>query len=93
MSGANRIKRRPFYVSKMPLDWGFFSGSVQFSARLVGFWNEELEAPPVSAPYDLKPHIRTVKDYPIAGVEFRDITSLLEPPAAYVPACNAMTNV
>ena len=48
---------------------------------------------PMSDPYDLKPHIRTVRDYPIAGVEFRDITSLLETPAAFVTACNAMTNI
>ena len=47
----------------------------------------------MSDPYDLKAHIRSVKDYPIAGVEFRDITSLLETPAAFVTACNAMTNI
>mgnify|MGYP001157611053 FL=1 len=47
----------------------------------------------MSDSYDLKPHIRSVKDYPIAGVEFRDITSLLETPTAFKTACNAMTSI
>ena len=47
----------------------------------------------MSDPYDLKAHIRSVKDYPIAGVEFRDITSLLETPTAFKTACNAMTSI
>ena len=47
----------------------------------------------MSDPYDLKAHIRSVKDYPIAGVEFRDITSLLETPTAFKTACNVMTNI
>jgi len=32
---------------------------------------------------DLKLHIRTVLDFPINGIEFRDITSLLENPKAF----------
>ena len=44
-------------------------------------------------PLGLKPSIRTVYDYPIPGVKFRDITSLLETPPAFVTACEAMTNI
>ena len=32
---------------------------------------------------DLKEHIRTVSGFPIPGIEFRDITSLLETPEAF----------
>lgn len=32
---------------------------------------------------DLKDHIRTVLDHPIPGIEFRDITSLVEAPMAF----------
>ena len=32
---------------------------------------------------DLKDHIRTVLDHPIPGIEFRDITSLVETPKAF----------
>ena len=32
---------------------------------------------------DLKDHIRTVLDHPIPGIEFRDITSLVEEPMAF----------
>lgn len=32
---------------------------------------------------DLKQHIRTVLDHPIEGIEFRDITSLIENPKAF----------
>ena len=35
-------------------------------------------------PFDLKPHIGTVQDYPIDGITFRDITTLLETPSAFV---------
>ena len=66
----NRIKRSSFCLEDAPR-LGFFSGSVQPGCRLLN----EMEAS-CERPHDLKPHVRTVKDYPIAGVEFRDITSL-----------------
>lgn len=37
----------------------------------------------MSDPYNLKPYIRTVSNWPIDGVEFRDITSLIENPLAF----------
>ena len=46
----------------------------------------------MSDPLGLKPYIRTVDDYPIPGVKFRDITSLLETPSAFATACKAMTD-
>ena len=46
----------------------------------------------MSDPLGLKPSIRTVDDYPIPGVKFRDITSLLETPSAFATACKAMTD-
>ena len=36
---------------------------------------------------ELKDSIRTVKDFPIEGIQFRDITSLLESPEAMNKAC------
>ncbi len=39
---------------------------------------------------DLKEKIRTVPHWPIQGVMFRDITSLLEDPEAYKEACDAL---
>ena len=47
----------------------------------------------MSDPFDLKPHIRTVEHYPIDGVTFRDITSLLEAPTAFTRACHEMTKL
>ena len=44
----------------------------------------------MSDPFGLKPYIRTVEDYPISGVTFRDITSLLETPAVFVKACQEL---
>jgi adenine phosphoribosyltransferase len=41
-------------------------------------------------PYNLKEYIRTVNDFPIDGIKFRDITSLIETPDAFVKTCNAM---
>ena len=32
---------------------------------------------------DLKAHIRTVPDFPVPGIRFRDITPLLASPEAY----------
>ena len=40
---------------------------------------------------ELKDSIRTVKDFPIEGIQFRDITSLLESPEAMNKACIDMT--
>ena len=40
---------------------------------------------------ELKDNIRTVKDFPIEGIQFRDITSLLESPEAMNKACIDMT--
>ncbi len=47
----------------------------------------------MSDPFNLKPSIRTVENYPIAGVTFRDITSLLETPTAYTTACAELTKL
>lgn len=47
----------------------------------------------MSDPFNLKPCIRSVDDYPIEGVTFRDITSLLETPAAFTTACSEMTRL
>ena len=44
----------------------------------------------MSDPYNLKKYIRTVNDFPIDGIKFRDITSLIETPDAFVKTCNAM---
>ena len=44
----------------------------------------------MSDPFGLKPSIRSVEDYPIPGVTFRDITSLLETPSAFVTACQEL---
>ncbi len=44
----------------------------------------------MSDPYNLKEYIRTVDDFPINGIKFRDITSLIETPDAFVKTCNAM---
>ena len=43
----------------------------------------------MSDPYNLKEYIRTVNDFPIDGIKFRDITSLIETPDAFVKTCNA----
>ena len=37
---------------------------------------------------DLKKYIRTVKDFPIDGIVFRDITSLIETPEAFIKTCD-----
>ena len=44
-------------------------------------------------PFDLKRHIGTVQDYPIGGITFRDITTLLETPSAFVRACDEMAKL
>ena len=47
----------------------------------------------VSDPLDIKRHIRNVKDFPIEGIEFRDITSLIETPEAFRKTCEALVRV
>ena len=42
---------------------------------------------------DLKKHIRTVKDFPIDGIVFRDITSLIETPEAFIKTCDELTRI
>ena len=44
-------------------------------------------------PLDLKKYIRNVKDFPIEGIEFRDITSLIETPEAFVKTCKELTRI
>jgi adenine phosphoribosyltransferase len=41
---------------------------------------------------DLKKYIRTVLDFPIEGIEFRDITSLVENPQSFNYALMQLTN-
>ena len=42
---------------------------------------------------DLKQYIRTVDNFPIAGIEFKDITSLIETPKAFVKTCDELTRI
>ena len=44
-------------------------------------------------PLDLKKFIRTVNDFPIDGIIFRDITSLIETPEAFIKTCNELTKI
>ncbi len=44
-------------------------------------------------PLDLKKYIRTVNNFPIDGIIFRDITSLIETPEAFVKTCNELTRI
>ena len=44
-------------------------------------------------PLDIKRHIRCVEDFPIKGVKYRDITSLLENPVAFKKACDPITDI
>ena len=41
----------------------------------------------------LKKYIRTVKDFPIDGIVFRDITSLIETPEAFIKTCDELTRI
>jgi len=47
----------------------------------------------VNDPLDLKKFIRTVNDFPIDGIKFRDITSLIETPEAFVKTCDELTKI
>ena len=42
---------------------------------------------------NLKKHIREVKDFPIEGINFRDITSLIENPEAFQTACKELIEI
>ena len=42
---------------------------------------------------DLKKHIRNVDGFPIPGIKFRDITSLIETPEAFRKTCKELTNI
>jgi adenine phosphoribosyltransferase len=42
---------------------------------------------------DLKQYIRNVKNFPINGIEFKDITSLIETPHAFIKTCDELTRV
>ena len=44
-------------------------------------------------PLDLKRFIRTVDNFPIDGIAFRDITSLIETPEAFVKTCDELTKI
>ena len=44
-------------------------------------------------PLDLKRFIRTVHDFPIKGIKFRDITSLIEYPIAFQKTCCELTKI
>lgn len=47
----------------------------------------------MSDPLDIKKYIRTVRDFPIDGIKFRDITSLIEMPEAFVKTCKELTRI
>ncbi len=47
----------------------------------------------MSDPLDLKKHIREVKDFPIKGINFRDITSLIENPEAFQNTCKELIEI
>ena len=45
-------------------------------------------------PLNLKQYVRTVDDFPIDGIVFRDITSLIETPKAFMAkTCNELTKI
>ena len=47
----------------------------------------------MSDPLGLKRFIRTVSNFPIEGIVFRDITSLIETPEAFKKTCDELTKV
>ena len=47
----------------------------------------------MSDPLELKQYIRTVDDFPILGIKFRDITSLIETPVAFVKTCKELARL
>jgi adenine phosphoribosyltransferase len=47
----------------------------------------------IKDPLGISPFIRTVNDFPIKGIKFRDITSLIENPKAFVKTCEELTRI
>ena len=47
----------------------------------------------MSDPLNLKQYVRTVDNFPIDGIVFRDITSLIENPKAFVKTCDELTKI
>lgn len=47
----------------------------------------------ITDPLNLKKYIRNIKDFPIDGIEFRDITSLIESPDAFVRTCDELIKI
>ena len=47
----------------------------------------------MSDPLGIKPDIRTVDNFPIPGIRFRDITNLLETPEAFSKVCKELTRI
>ena len=47
----------------------------------------------MSDPLDLKKFVRTINNFPIDGIKFRDITSLIETPEAFKKTCDELTKV
>ncbi len=47
----------------------------------------------MSDPLEIKKYIRTVDDFPIKDIKFRDITSLIETPVAFVKTCKELTKI
>ena len=44
----------------------------------------------MSDPLDLKKFVRTINNFPIDGIKFRDITSLIETPEAFKKPCDEL---
>lgn len=44
-------------------------------------------------PLNLKKYVRTVENFPIDGITFRDITSLIETPDAFIRTCDELTSI
>ena len=44
-------------------------------------------------PLGIYPFIKTVNDFPIKGIKFRDITSLIENQKAFVKTCKELTRI
>ena len=47
----------------------------------------------VSDRLNLKKYVRTVNNFPINGIVFRDITSLIETPKAFSKTCDELTKI
>ena len=47
----------------------------------------------MSDPLDLKKFVRTINNFPIDGIKFRDITSLIENPEAFQTTCAELIKV